>query len=113
MERREDVRFPAQIGVQFTILGGTPEHWLGWVRDISDGGLRLGTQEPLEPGSFIRIELDDTILFGEVRYSCPWMGGSVAGIRVEQVLAGDSDLSKLVAYHLHTTADPQTFQDPA
>ena len=71
------------------------------IRDVSHGGLRLSTEIALNLGAFLRIKVHDSVLFGEVKYSCPWMGGYVAGLLVEQVLLGTSELARLVSATWH------------
>lgn len=99
MERRKDLRFPVQFPVEFTILGGDEAmgRRAGLVRDISEGGVRIGTAGHVAPGSFVRMDLEDSVLFGEVKYCCPFVGGYLTGLYVEKVLLGASDLSRLLA----------------
>lgn len=96
MDRRADKRFPVKFPVEFVVLGRESERHQGYVRDISQGGLRLTCTAVLRPGNFLRVEIEDTVLFGEVKYSHPWVGGSIAGIYVERVLLGTSELSRQV-----------------
>lgn len=97
MDRREVKRFPVQYPVEFVVLGGDNVRYEGELRDVSTEGLRLATQLALETGSFLRIEIEDSVFFGEVKYSQPWMDGCIAGLYIERVLMGKSDLSRLVA----------------
>jgi hypothetical protein len=96
MERRDDVRFPARIQVEFLVLGGDSHPRPATIRDISEGGVRLVTDVHLQTGTFLRIDVDDSILYGEVRYCCRWMGAHVCGLYVERALFGKSDLSQLI-----------------
>ena len=107
MERRKDVRSPIHLDVEFHVLGREGSRMPGHVRDVSESGLRLTTHAALERGMFLRIVIDDSVLFGEVRYCCPWMGGFVSGLLVEQMLLGTSQLSKMIAATLpHVTHLP-------
>lgn len=97
MDRREVKRFPVEYPVEFAIVGGDNLRYEGELRDVSEDGLRLTTNAVLVEGSFLRIEIKDSVFFGEVKYSHPWMDGSIAGLYIERVLMGKSDLSRLVA----------------
>jgi len=96
MEQRENPRFPVHVEVRYTVLGDAPQTCTGYACDVSERGLRLVTETDLQPGVFLRIELDDSTLFAEVKYCAPWMDIHVAGVYVEEVLLGVSELSKLV-----------------
>ncbi len=97
MERRKHHRLPIHLDAEFHVLGREASRVPGRVLDVSESGLRLTTQTTLIPGMFLRIVLEDSVVFGEVRYCCPWVGGYVSGLLVEQVLLGTSELSKLIA----------------
>lgn len=102
MERRDEVRFPVRAPIEFTILGREESPQISaMVDNVSEGGIRLATSIALTPGLFLRLRLDDSTLFGEVRYCCPWVGGYLAGLYVERVLVGNSDLSRLMALTLN------------
>ena len=97
MERRKHHRLPIHLDAEFHVLGREASRVPGRVQDVSESGLRLTTHTALPLGTFLRIVLEDSVVFGEVRYCCPWLGGYMAGLRVEQVLLGTSELSKLIA----------------
>ena len=100
MERRYDTRIPIDLPVKYAILGSDYDRLAGHVRDVSEGGLRMTTDIVLNVGAFLRIQLEDCVLFGEVKYCCPWMGGYVSGCYVERVLLGDSEISRLISVTL-------------
>lgn len=110
MERRLEPRFPAQISVQYCAVGQTTAKQTGQLRDVSEGGGRLSTPVPLAVGTFVQLELDDAVLYGEVRYCCPWLGGYVSGVLIERVLLGQSELSRLVGIAL--SAVPRAVHSP-
>jgi hypothetical protein len=56
------------IPVQIAGLGDLDLQTFGRVLDISHLGLRLGVLDAVPVGALLRIELGDSILFGEVRY---------------------------------------------
>jgi hypothetical protein len=56
------------IPVQIAGLGDLDLQTFGRVLDISHLGLRLGVLDAVPVGAQLRIELEDSILIGEVRY---------------------------------------------
>lgn len=95
MEQREVKRLAIEFPVEFVVLGQESGRQPGIVRDISNEGMRLTTNTVIETGSFLRIEIEGVVFFGEVKYCHPWMGGSIAGLYIEQVLLSDSELCRL------------------
>jgi len=69
---------------------------LGQVVDISESG--LGVYLPLQfmPGSAVRLNINDSVLYGFVAHSTPERSYFRTGIEVVQVLIGGSDLSQLL-----------------
>jgi hypothetical protein len=100
MERRDEPRFPVQIAVQYSVVGTSAPKQPGNLRDISEGGSRINTAAPLTPGAFVKLEFDDAVFFGEIRYCCPWLSGYVSGLLIERVLLGSSDFSQHIAAKL-------------
>jgi hypothetical protein len=89
------------IPVQVTGLGTLHLQTPGRALDVSRNGMRLGLSEPIPIGSLLRIELDDSIVFGEVRYCQDHQSWYSVGLFVEEVLVGESPLSRLVMQRLH------------
>lgn len=56
--------------------------WDARIVDVSKGGLRTHTPEPLQPGSLIRVKMQFSIACGDVRYCIPVEGGYYAGVRL-------------------------------
>ena len=106
MDRRVDIRVPTSVPVQFSLIGPKRVSSIGHIRDVSEGGLKLSSPVDLTPGNFVRIEVEDSILFGEVKYCCPWAGGFVAGLLIEQMLLGRSEMSHQVAAALREAPNP-------
>ena len=52
--------------------------------------------QPLEPGGFIRLEIADSTLFCEVKYCHRASKMYTAGLLVERVLIGASQLAGLI-----------------
>ena len=95
MDRRREVRVTADQIVKVTALGEDRQKMDGIVVDLSGCGLRLLLPDPVEPGDALKIELEDSLLLGEVCYCSPQDFGYMAGIEVDQVLSGLADLARL------------------
>ena len=68
----------------------------GQVVDISESG--IGVYLPLQfmPGSAVRLNINDSVLYGFVTYSTPERSYFRTGIEVVQVIIGGSDLSHVL-----------------
>lgn len=55
--------------------------WDGRIVNVSEGGLRTYTREPLTPGSLIRVTNQFTTICGDVRYCVPTDDGFYTGVR--------------------------------
>ena len=68
----------------------------GQVVDISESG--IGVYLPLQfmPGSAVRLNINDSVLYGFVAHSTPERSYFRTGIEVVQVLIGGSGLSQLL-----------------
>jgi hypothetical protein len=76
---------------------------IGRLVDISKSGVAVLLPTLIIPGSLVKVELADALLFGRIIYASPGSGsdsGAIArfrtGIAVEQALIGQSDLSNLL-----------------
>ena len=109
MDRRTEKRLPTTlIPVQVIGLGELRLQACGRILDVSHRGLRVGLPESVPVGSFLRLEFEGSVIFGEVRY-CEQQGSwHSVGLFVEQILIGGSDLGRLIAELLEQpdTAQP-------
>jgi hypothetical protein len=103
MERRNDHRQAADFEVQVTDLGCPGRSASGHVRDISKSGICAMLPLDLSPGSAIRLNIEDSVLFGHVAYSQREGALFRTGIEVAQVLVGGTALSKLLHRALRET----------
>jgi len=105
MELRSDPRLPATlIPVQITGLDPSRLEAPARILDVSQRGLRLGVSESIAAGSLLRIDLEDSVIFAEVRYCEDRKTWFALGVYVEQILIGTSPLSRLVAKLLEESA---------
>jgi hypothetical protein len=71
------------------------------MRDISESGVCVVAPLPLSAGDIVRLDVQDSVLFGMVTYAESEEAGWRTGIEVQRVLLGGSDLSKLLQNALH------------
>lgn len=65
--------------------------------DTSGRGLRLASPVTVPVGSAVKIELEDSIVLGEICYSLPAESGAAfrLGVEIDQVLTGLRELSRI------------------
>lgn len=99
-DRRREPRIQANAPALVQTLGrsaktnGRPH--LARIVDMSSKGIRLHTETPLIAGSVVQVEVDDTMVLGEVCYCVP--GSSSAfnvGVLAKQSLVGLSALAQV------------------
>ena len=95
MDRRREVRVTADQIVRVTALGKYPLQMDGIAVDLSGRGLRILVPDAVDPGDAVKIDLEDTLLLGEICYCKPRDYGYIVGIEVDQVLSGLADLARL------------------
>ena len=69
----------------------------GQVVDISQSDISVYLPLAFTPGSVVRLNIDDSVLFGFVAYSTPERSYFHTGIELVQVLIGGPDLSLMTA----------------
>jgi hypothetical protein len=87
-ERRCSERFPVDDEAEVEVSGDSPFTLSGFMRDVSQMGLRLALPERVSPGAKVRISVrgGSTRLTGEVRY-CRSAGDIYyAGVAVHTIL---------------------------
>lgn len=78
-----------------TVLGSHALQISGTAIDISGRGLRLLLSGRVGPGDPVKIDMDDSLLLGEVCY-CQTQGSDyIVGVEIDQALAGLSELARL------------------
>ena len=70
------------------------EHAMAVVSDISPAGISVSMPMPLSPGEYVQVEMADCILTGHAIHCNP--EASRAGIQIERVQLGSTDLSELL-----------------
>jgi hypothetical protein len=98
-ERRHSERFPADDEAEVEVSGDSIFTLFGFLRDVSQMGLRLALPERVSPGASVRISLPrgGTRLTGEVRY-CRSAGDIYyAGVVVHTISQPIAGLPSLVS----------------
>ncbi len=101
MERRESPRLLAELSGCVTRLGrpkdqGREQPISILIQDVSEGGIRFLASEALDCGSFLVINIEESTLFGQVRYCQAENSSYTIGVLVEKMLMGGSSLSMLI-----------------
>ena len=68
----------------------------GHVADISNSGVCIKTPFELAAGDIVRLEMADSNLFGFVVHASPEGDAFRAGIEIQRVLIGGTDLSRIL-----------------
>lgn len=103
MDRRDETRFPSDLQIRVMGLDDGPEAE-GTVVDMSTAGICAILPDALEIGSLVKLELADTVLYGQIAYVNEESGGTFrTGISVERVLVQASDLSHIMKALLDET----------
>ena len=96
MDRRNHHRRPAGFQVRVTELAVPELSASGQAIDISESGIGVYLPLPFTPGSAVRLNINDSVLFGFIAYSTPERSFFRTGIEVVQVLVGNSDIAQLL-----------------
>jgi len=96
VDRRIDERHPTGCQVRVTEVDDPDFSASGKVVDLSEAG--IGVYLPLQfmPGSAVRLNINDSVLYGFVAHSTPERSYFRTGIEVVQILVGGSDLSQML-----------------
>src|SRR3954454_4801301 len=97
MNKRREPRFQADQPVVVTILTEPHTRVDAMVKDASGRGLGLLTATPVPSGAPLRIEIEDSIVFGEAIYCRADRDGNFVGVELDQVLVGLTELARNLA----------------
>lgn len=95
MERRREPRFFSNERAFVTVLGATEIILCAEAVDVSGRGLKLHSTIPIAAGAAVKIQMNDSLMLGEVCYSAPDGGRFTIGIKIEQMLTGLKELARL------------------
>jgi hypothetical protein len=83
------------------VIGNAGPPFRAKVTNYSGRGLALESPQSLEPGTAIRIDMEDAMILGEAVYCRQDADSWFAGIEIDQTLCGLSAIARIV----------QTFED--
>jgi hypothetical protein len=111
IERRRSVRFPADDEAEVEIAGEPVVKLSGFLRDVSQHGVRLALPERVNSGAGVKIALAGGLeLAGEIRY-CRSAGAIYyAGVLIHQVRSTASHTPSL--YSVLLPMDPPQEGEP-
>ena len=95
MESRHEPRFETDQEVVITVLGDGGMVLKGRITNFSGKGLCVFSPQALPAGKALKIELNDTLMLGEVIYSRGEEGGYQVGVALDQALYHTRDLAAL------------------
>jgi hypothetical protein len=94
MDKRRTTRFVADQVISVTLLRDPHATLEAKVHNFSDRGLGLLMAVAVPPGTALKIEIDDTMIFGEAVYCRPDKDHHYIGVELNQVLAGLAELGR-------------------
>lgn len=96
VDRRFADRYDVRFDVRLTVLGAGERTIDGYITDISESGIGVTLPLALAEGDIVQLKVADTTLFGFAIHSAREETGWRAGIEVQRVLIGGSELSRLL-----------------
>ena len=97
MDSRRDPRYPVQLKVHVTSISAPTRCGEGTITEISKAGLRLQTSFPLAVSEFLQIDIEGGSLWATVAFvRQDNLQSFTAGLEIEQILLGGSELSQLL-----------------
>jgi hypothetical protein len=110
MNQRRESRTSANQSVWVTLYEAVETRICGRIRNVSGRGLGLELDQRIGVGTAIRIDLEDSMLLGEVIYCRPETDGVFyAGVELEQALNGLAALGEM----LRGFSDEPSASEPA
>ena len=103
VDRRLHNRALADLDIEVVRLKEKDQIVAGRLEDISESGMCLILPSELMVDEIVRLETADCTLFGHVVH-CTWQRNAFrAGVEVERVLIGNTDLAELLRTALQDT----------
>jgi hypothetical protein len=94
MNQRREPRFETDQSVWITLFGEPDIQIPARIKNVSARGIGLELQGPVAIGTALRIDLDDSLLLGEVIYCREDETSFYVGVELEQALCGLGDLAQ-------------------
>jgi hypothetical protein len=97
VDRRLDPRFFSDAEVCVTTLSDPGRYGAGRMIDLSESGMSVLVPLELAAGDIVQLQIGDSTLFGFVMHSTREDESFRAGIELQRVLIGGSDLSQVLS----------------
>ena len=85
-ERRTEPRYPAQEPAELECLYSALGPIYGTILDVSRSGLRIALPRRVDRGEHVKVKLQQSVIFGEVRYCRAVSGVFHTGIRIQDLV---------------------------
>jgi PilZ domain len=96
VDRRFDHRYFTDAEIAVTTLSDPGRYAHGRMTDLSNNGMAVLVPLELAEGDIVQLQIGDSTLFGFVVHSAREGDSFRAGIELQRVLIGGSDLSKVL-----------------
>lgn len=107
MNQRREPRFPIDRPIVVTVFGPPDTRVEARIRNAAGRGLGLELAAPLASGAALKIELEDSILLGEVIYCRAQESGWYAGVELAHALFGLVELANVMRGFSDEPSGPQ------
>ena len=101
MDRDPRSPLAANQPVQVTVLGANETRSMGLVSASSRDSVELLIDTPAPPGAAVKIERNETLLLGEVRFCRPEGSLFTIGVELRHALYNTHELARLAKSLLH------------
>lgn len=93
MNQRREPRFEANQSVWITLFGEPDIRLAAHIKNVSTRGIGVELQGPVAIGTAVKMELEDSLVLGEVIYCREDETSFYVGVELEQALCGLGDLA--------------------
>ena len=94
MNQRHETRVPANRSVEITLFGEPDISLPARIKNLSGRGIGLELDGPVAAGTALKVELEDSLLLGEVIYCRRDEDSYYVGVELEHALCGLAELSR-------------------
>src|ERR1035437_1975784 len=94
MNQRRKPRFEADQSIWITLFGEPDIRLPARIKNVSERGIGLELQGPGAIGTALKLQVDDSLILGEVIYCRGGEGSFFVGVELEQALCGPRALAK-------------------
>jgi PilZ domain len=107
MNQRRELRFETEQSIWITLFGEPDIRLPARIKNVSARGIGIELEGPVAIGTALKIELDDSLLLGEVIYCREDEASYYVGVEIEQALRGLGDLAQAVRAFSDEPSGPQ------